>query len=141
MTLHPPPDPGAAFALEDPVERVRAVLTAFYGFYRETEPMLGKLHSDRATVPELDDFMKENARRADRRRSPRRSRPASAPAASGRSGCGPWSRLALDFWTWRRLTREGLDDEAAAGVMAEALAMRRWTGRDSVRQWPIQTMS
>jgi hypothetical protein len=31
-------------------------------------------------------------------------------------------RLALDFWTWRRLSREGLDDEAAAELMATAIA-------------------
>ena len=31
-------------------------------------------------------------------------------------------RLALDFWTWRRLSREGLDDEAAAELMAAAIA-------------------
>jgi hypothetical protein len=31
-------------------------------------------------------------------------------------------RLALDFWTWRRLSREGLDDEAAADLMAAAIA-------------------
>jgi hypothetical protein len=29
-------------------------------------------------------------------------------------------RLALDFWTWRRLSREGLDDESAAELMAAA---------------------
>jgi hypothetical protein len=32
------------------------------------------------------------------------------------------TRLALDFFTWRRLTREGLDDEAAADLMAAAIA-------------------
>jgi hypothetical protein len=26
--------------------------------------------------------------------------------------------LALDFWTWQRLDREGLDDSAAATLMA-----------------------
>ena len=30
--------------------------------------------------------------------------------------------LALDFWTWRRLDREGLDDDVAAAVMAQAVA-------------------
>jgi hypothetical protein len=30
-------------------------------------------------------------------------------------------RLALDFWTWRRLDREGLDDEAAAELMSDAI--------------------
>ncbi len=27
--------------------------------------------------------------------------------------------LALDFWTWRRLSREGLGDRAAADLMTE----------------------
>jgi hypothetical protein len=30
--------------------------------------------------------------------------------------------LALDFWTWRRLAREGLDDAPAAAVMTRAIA-------------------
>jgi hypothetical protein len=30
--------------------------------------------------------------------------------------------LALDFWTWRRLSGEVLDDEAAGDVMAAAVA-------------------
>jgi hypothetical protein len=28
--------------------------------------------------------------------------------------------LVLDFWTWLRLDREGLDDDAAATVMSQA---------------------
>ena len=28
-------------------------------------------------------------------------------------------RVALDFWTWERLTGEGIDDEAAAELMTE----------------------
>jgi hypothetical protein len=31
-------------------------------------------------------------------------------------------RLALEFWTWRRLARDGLDDAAAANLMAAAVA-------------------
>jgi hypothetical protein len=31
-------------------------------------------------------------------------------------------RVALDFWTWERLTAEGLDDEAAVELMTEAIA-------------------
>jgi hypothetical protein len=30
-------------------------------------------------------------------------------------------RLALDFWTWERLTGEGLDDEEAAALMTDAV--------------------
>jgi hypothetical protein len=29
--------------------------------------------------------------------------------------------LALDFWTWRRLAQEGLSDESAARLLAEAV--------------------
>ena len=35
--------------------------------------------------------------------------------------CAP-TRVALDFWTWERLTGEGMDDEAAAGLMTGAVA-------------------
>ena len=56
-TQHPLPDLGGALALEDPGERVRGVLARLYGWYRETEPMFGKLFSDRASVPELDQFL------------------------------------------------------------------------------------
>jgi hypothetical protein len=30
--------------------------------------------------------------------------------------------LAIDFWTWRRLRRAGLDDRAAADLMVRAVA-------------------
>ena len=30
--------------------------------------------------------------------------------------------LAVDFWTWHRLTGEGLDDAAAADLMADLVA-------------------
>ncbi len=30
--------------------------------------------------------------------------------------------VALDFWTWQRLKRAGLDDEMAADLMAELVA-------------------
>ena len=118
--LHPTPDFDSVLAQGDADERVCAVLAELYRWYRETEPMYGKLFSDRASVPELDRFLEQNVdcmldglgvdlaaafavrgRRADRRRA--------------------LIRLALDFWTWRRLAREGLDDEAAADLMAAAV--------------------
>lgn len=34
-------------------------------------------------------------------------------------------RLGLDFWTWRRLDREGLDDGEAAELMAAAVVNQR----------------
>jgi len=119
--LHPLPDFTGALALDDPAARARAVLERLYGWYRETEPMFGRLFSDRASVPELDRFMAQDIDRLQ------------AELADGLAG--PFSvrgrraerlhaltRLALDFWTWRRLAREGLDDEPAAELMAVAIA-------------------
>jgi hypothetical protein len=83
--------------------------------------MFGKLYSDRTSVPELDRHLEENIDRA-------HAEAASALAASfggrGRRAerTGALIRLALDFWTWQRLSREGFDDEAAADLMAGAAA-------------------
>ena len=35
LALHPPPDPTRAFALQDPAERLRTVLSGLYAWYRE----------------------------------------------------------------------------------------------------------
>jgi AcrR family transcriptional regulator len=122
--LHPAPDFAGALALEDPGERVAAALTLLYGWYRETEAMLGKLFSDRAAVPELDRFMEQDV---DRMQAELADDLAPAFAARGRSAerLTALLRVALDFWTWRRLAREGLDDRAAADLMASAIAALR----------------
>jgi AcrR family transcriptional regulator len=121
MALHPPPDLAGVIALEDPGERVRAVLAQLYGWYRETEPMFGKLFSDRASVPELDQFMEEGV---DRMQAELADGLAATFAVRGRRAerLNALIRLALDFWTWRRLSLQGLDDEAAADLMAAAVA-------------------
>ena len=118
---HPLPDLGSALALDDPGERVRAALAGPYGWYRETEPMFGKLFSDRTSVPELDQFMEQNI---DRTQGELADGLAAGFGARGRRAERRTAliRLALDFWTWSRLTSEGLDDEAAADVMAAAIA-------------------
>jgi AcrR family transcriptional regulator len=123
MALHPLPDLDSALALDDPGERVRAALGRLYGWYRETEPMFGKLFSDRASVPELDEFMQQEI---DRVQAELADGLAAAFGARGRRAqrLKAMIRLALDFWTWRRLTREGLDDDAAAELMATATAAR-----------------
>jgi AcrR family transcriptional regulator len=121
---HPRPDLDDALARDDPAERVRGVLGLMYGWYRETEPMYGKLFSDRAAVPELDRFMEQEV---DRTQAELAGALAAGFRARGRRAERVTAavRLALDFWTWRRLDREGLDDEAAAGVMAAAVAAQR----------------
>ena len=119
--LHPAPEFETALALGDPRERVHGVLTLLYAWYRETESMYGNLMSDRASVPELDRFLAQNVDRmlgglADDLTAGFAARGARADRQRA------LIRLALDFWTWNRLAREGLDDDAAADVMAAAVA-------------------
>ncbi len=112
LTEHPQPDLGPAFALADPATRLRAGLASFYAWYRETAPMQRRVFGERATVPELDAWMAQS------------TDPALAELAAALSGgftrpdAGVLVALALDFWTWQRLDREGLDDDAAAELMA-----------------------
>jgi AcrR family transcriptional regulator len=122
--LHPTPDFGSALAQGDAAERVRGVLGLVYRWYRETEPMYGKLFSDRASVPELDRFLEQNI---DRMLDGLGSDLAAPFAVRGRRAdrLRALIRLALDFWTWSRLAREGLTDEAAADLMADAVASSR----------------
>jgi AcrR family transcriptional regulator len=112
LASHPMPDLTAALALEDPAGRLRAALTALYGWYRETAPMQRRVFGERATVPELDAWI---ARSGDQ-----------ALAALTTALADGLDRalvaLALDFWTWERLDCEGLGDSDAAELMATAAA-------------------
>jgi len=116
LAEHPLPELEPAFALADPAERLRAVLTALYGWYRENASMQQRMRGERATVPELDAWMAQSS-------------DALLAAFAERLSAGverPHARalvtLALDFWTWRRLDAEGLDDDAAAALMTDAVA-------------------
>ena len=115
MQLHPLPDFAATLAADDPVERVRETLRGYYRWYRETEPMAENIQRDRNAVPALDSLM---LRTADARLAQL------ADTLAAGLGAGEERRalvrLALDFWTWRRLSREGLDDDAAADLMTAA---------------------
>ena len=102
MRMHPLP------AL-DPSAGTEAVLGALYAWYRETARMAENVRRDRMAVPELDALLRETAD----------ARMAGLAAALGG---GALIALALDFWTWRRLTSEGLSDADAAALMARAAA-------------------
>ena len=119
--LHPTPDFDSVLAQGDADERVRGVLGLVYRWYRETEPMYGKLFSDRASVPELDRFLEQNF---DRMLGGLADDLAAGFAVRGRRAgrLRALIRVALEFWTWRRLAGEGLDDDAAAELMAAAVA-------------------
>jgi AcrR family transcriptional regulator len=122
MAQHPLPDFEAALAPEDPVKRVRSLLDAVYGsWYPEYRPMLLNLYRDRGLDPALDEFMRANgdaalAGLAD-------ALMAGFKVADGQaSHLRPLIRLALDFWTWERLTREGLDHDQTVELMTDAIA-------------------
>ena len=112
LAEHPRPDLGAVLALADPVERLRTALTLQYGWYRENAPMQRRVAGERASVPELDAWLARSSDRALADLAERLS--AGFDGAAARAVVA----LALDFWTWQRLDREGLDDPAAAALMA-----------------------
>jgi AcrR family transcriptional regulator len=117
---HPLPDLEPALAIEDPVDRVRSVLALVYGeFYRETQRMIRNLSRDRGFDPALDALMEKT-------RDAFLDWLAGELAGGFEPPSGDQLRaiigLALDFWTWDRLTGEGLDDDEAASVMTDAVA-------------------
>ena len=123
LAAHPLPALEPAFAIEDPAERLRAVLTALYGWYRENAPMQRRVHGERAAVPELDAWMAQSTDLMLAGFATRLSEGFERPDAR------VLVALALDFWTWRRLDRVGLGDDAAAelmtGVVSDAAVLRR----------------
>ena len=112
LAEHPLPDLGALLAVEDPARRLRATLAALYGWYRENASMQRRVLGERASVPELDAWMGQSAdlMMAELARA--------LSAGFERPDALALVALALDFWTWQRLDREGLGDAAAAGLMA-----------------------
>ena len=125
MSLHPPPDFAVALALSDPGERLTAALRDMYGWYRETEAMAEKVQRDRTAARPLDELLEQTAdaalaELADALASGFPSRGRAVKRRRALIG------LALDFWTWRQLDREGLDDDDAAQLMAAAICA---TGR------------
>jgi AcrR family transcriptional regulator len=117
---HPLPDLSPALALTEPAARVREALKLVYRSYREREPMTAKVLRDRAALPALDELLSQtmDAQQA-----------ALADAlAAGFQAEGPLAKnartllaLALDFWTWQRLAREGLGDEDAATLLSNVV--------------------
>lgn len=122
LIRHPLPDLGPALAHGDPRARVGAVLAGLYASYREREAMTSKVLRDRSALPALDELMGRTA-------DVQLAGLADALAAGFAGAGGETARrvhavvaLALDFWTWARLTRDGLDDAEAAELMAALVA-------------------
>lgn len=111
LTENPMPDLESPLAIEDPAERLRAVLTLLYDWYRHTAPMQRRISGERSTVPELDAWMTQSSDQLLAGLADALSADLEHPHARALVA------LALDFWTWQRLHEEGLADAAAAELM------------------------
>lgn len=118
---NPLPDFDRWAAIEDPDERLDAVLGELYPFYRRTEGMLDNLFRDAPAVPVIEELMgafhaaigatTELLMRGRGLRGKARDR---TRAAIGH---------AVGFRTWQDLARaQGLDDESAAELMSRLVA-------------------
>ena len=120
LAQNPPPDPSPHFGSPDPGRRLEAVLTDLYDWFGRTERMSANVRRDREILPALDALMSDTV-------DPRVAALADTLAAGFAAEDAPPRtvraavRLALDFWTWRRLAREGLDTESAARLMTDAV--------------------
>ncbi len=114
----PPPAPGAWAAIEDPADRLRAALLAFYDYYRRGERMLTNVHRDAGELPALAAELEPFGRFVATVREDLRARWEQGEGAGERLGAAIGHAVRFD--TWRSLAREeGLDDAAAAALMGE----------------------
>jgi AcrR family transcriptional regulator len=130
---HPQPDPTPAFALEDPAERLQAVLGGLYAWYRDGRQTIANVRRDRGLVPAMDAMLSEGVDRQ--------------LAALGEALVAGWSpsddakrrlsvtiAVALDFWTWERMADMGLDDAEAAELMTDIAVCAVTAGTRRARQ-------
>lgn len=127
MAKNPPPDPSAALAIDNPAERLRAVLVPLYLWYRKSARGFENLQRDRLAMPALDAVMRIQM---DHLIINLADALAAGFALNDHSEKGVRAAvaLALDFWTWRRLAGEGLSDDDAAALMVGAVSAAAQAG-------------
>jgi AcrR family transcriptional regulator len=127
-SLNPPPDPTAWSQITDPSIRLRTALTELYTWYVSVEPMLTNVIRDAPLVPATAQagqhfqllFQALHAALMDGRSATGRARIRIA-ATIGH---------AIDFGTWRSLTREqGLHVDEAVALMTALVAAADLRGR------------
>ena len=108
---HPPPDPSFWSSARRPAERTRLALEAFYGYYRETTAMTGKVMRDARVMPALAEILKATyhpfiaAVREDL-----------ATAWGGSAKVAAAIGVALRYETWEALAEQGGADPVEVAV-------------------------
>ena len=132
MEMNPPPDPSTALAIDNPDERLRAVLGPLYHWYRKNARATENLQRDRLVLPALDNVMRI---RMDQQFAYLADALAAgfAPKVLTTKGVRAAVGLALDFWTWRRLAGDGMSDDDAGALMVGAVNAAAQPGRTTAR--------
>lgn len=126
---NPPPDPAAWRLISDPYERLRQALAELYTWYAWAEPMLTNVYRDAPLVPAIahagESFQRHFETLHDALMRGHRTRGRARVRLAASVG------HALDFATWRSLSREhGLEtDEAVELMIALVMAAGRRQGR------------
>jgi AcrR family transcriptional regulator len=114
----PGPDPAAWAGIEDPAERLRAALLAFYDYYRRAEDVLTHAVRDVPQLPALAAVLSPWGEFVGRLREDLVER--WDVAGPGRARLAAAIGHGLRFDSWRSLARtEGLDDGEAADLMVD----------------------
>jgi len=115
-TQVPGPDPAAWAEIEEPAERLRAALLAFYHYYRRAEDVLTHAVRDVPELPALAAVLRPQEEFVGRIRKDLVE--VWGVEARRRARLGAAIAHALRFETWRSLARaEGLKDGEAADLM------------------------
>ncbi len=137
-----PPDPASWAGIEDPDVRTYRAIAEMYAYYRRSGEMLEHTLRDGALVPALDEILDRKwwpviERVVDSLMVGRGASSTGEGGSAGTRGPAPVMsevraalRLAVDFWTWRTLTDEGLGDEEAAALQARMVASLGAPGSD-----------
>jgi AcrR family transcriptional regulator len=120
LEMHPPPQPAAWATIEHPGERSRTALSAFYRYYRQTEPMWRVAYRDVDQVAALQAPMNRFEAYLDQVTDDLVQAWHTTPAA--RKSLKLTLRHALRFTTWQSLKNAKLNDRQIAELVQGWLA-------------------
>lgn len=116
---HPAPDMERWTEVEDPEGRLWGALVDVYDYYERTEAMTGHVMRDAETMPALREVLEAGWRPFVEAATAILSEGLEPRSVGGRRRLRAAIGLAIDFGTWRQLTRQGgLQDHEAVELMS-----------------------